>query len=108
MTDCMLSEERIEALANAIHDSYYSDTATGSTADIIRRFFAPPPGSVKVEVAVVVCGKEMAAVANDVGDREKAMREARDCIFTTELTHECYATLYVPPVPPTPSVEVVS
>jgi hypothetical protein len=103
MTDCMLSEERIEALADAISQCAYSD----QIPDIIRRFFAPPPGSVKVEVAVVVCGKEMAAVANDVGDREKAMREARDCIFTTELTHECYATIYVPAVPRVPTIEAI-
>jgi hypothetical protein len=107
MTDCMLSEERIEALANAIHDSYYSDTATGSTADIIRRFFAPPPGSVMVEVAVCVAGQEQAARTVS-SNRKSAMDIAKAGLFATEMTHECYATIYVPPVPPTPSVEVVS
>jgi hypothetical protein len=99
MTDCMLSEERIEALANAIHDSYYSDTATGSTADIIRRFFAVPEGAVKVEVFVSVeADGEEYAEPNKTLDDDDVRYAKRD-------THRCIATVWVRPVPPTPSVE---
>jgi hypothetical protein len=104
MTDCMLSEERIEAL---IEQLMYCIGGSGeSLEDVIRRFFAPPPGSVKVEVAVAISGKERAAmVVND--DQKEAMDSARECIFATDMTHECYAAIYVPPVPPVPSVEVI-
>jgi hypothetical protein len=101
MIDCMLSEERLEALCRSIRVR----SAVGiSLEDTLRKFFAPPPGSVKVEVAVVVAGKEVGAYAVRRDDRNDAMATAHECVWG-DPTHQCFATLYVPP---TPSVEVVS
>lgn len=103
--DCMLSEERIAALVRAINDA---PRAGLTTEQVIGRFFAMPPGSVRVEIAVCVSGdgKECSAAVVD-GNRELAMSDARDCMWADPV-YECYATLYVPPVPQTPVVEVVS
>lgn len=111
--DCMLSEERIAALVDALNCHRYSDESTLSDADVIRRFFAPPPGSVRVEVAVGVHARSDGSMIGESVclnvdceclDRKRAIEEIGGY---TDNSHLCFATLYVPPVPPTPVVEVV-
>jgi hypothetical protein len=101
MSDCMLSEERLNELCQIVRGC--NGLTTAEISDELRRFFAPPPGSVRVEVAVCAAGREVGAYAVRRDDRNDAMATAHECVWG-DTTHQCFATIYVPP---TPSVEVI-
>lgn len=95
--DCMLSEERVNDLAEVVYRLALGGPIRLQFREAIRRFFAPPPGSVRVEVFV--------AIEDDGTPYADPVRAAvQGC---NGDTHRCTALVFIPPVPPTPVVEVV-
>lgn len=116
MTDCMLSEERLEALMERIVDDFdeFEPFCMRETLKhTVRRFFAPPPGSVRVEVVVSakVFDDGKYAVVERAADSKtplaQAIKDVEQLMRIGDATHLSVLSGYVLPVPPTPSVEVI-
>lgn len=104
--DCMLSEERLNELCQIVRGC--NGLTTAEIGDVIRRFFAPPPGSVRIKFAVAKCDRgQWGYMLCGDDNTETMMLEAEGMLVGPVTTHRSYLEGYVPPVPPTPVVEVV-